>query len=141
MRFMMMMIPAIYQPKADGTPGPEPGFTPSLEGMVKMRRFNMELADAGALLSLDGLQPLAAGARVSYSGGKSTVTDGPFVETREVLGGFWIIDVASKEEAVAWAERIPAEDGDVVEVRRFFEMTDFPQEVLDAAQAAVPLPA
>ena len=130
MRFMMLMIPAVYQ----GGAKLEENFAPSAEAVAAMTRYNEELGKAGALVSLDGLHPLAKGARVSYSGGKPTVTDGPFVETNEVLGGYWMINVGSKEEAVAWASRVPAADGDVIEVRQVFEMSDFPADVQQAAQ-------
>jgi hypothetical protein len=127
---MMLMIPAVYQ----GGAKLEENFAPSAEAVAAMTRYNEELGKAGALVSLDGLHPLAKGARVSYSGGKPTVTDGPFVETNEVLGGYWMINVGSKEEAVAWASRVPAADGDVIEVRQVFEMSDFPADVQQAAQ-------
>ena len=99
-----------------------------------MTKFNDALTNAGVLLSLDGLQPSSKGARVSFSGGKPTVTDGPFTEAKEVIGGYWIIQVKSKEEAVEWASRCPAADGDVIEVRQVYEMSDFPPEVQAAAR-------
>jgi len=98
-----------------------------------MMKYNEELAKAGVLLSLDGLHPLSKGARVAFSGGKSSVSDGPFTEAKEVVGGYWMIQVKSKEEAVEWARRCPARDGQVIEVRQVFEMTDFPPEVQQAA--------
>ena len=133
MRFMMLMIPKVYQP---GTPSAEKageGFAPPADAVEKMTRYNEELAKAGVLIALDGLHPQAKGARVAFTGGKPYVTDGPFTEAKEVLGGYWMINVKSKDEAVAWARRIPAADGDVVEVRQVFEMEDFPEDVRKAA--------
>jgi len=133
MRFMMMMIPRVYQP--DTPPGERAGegFAPPAEAVAKMMKFNEELAIAGALLALDGLHPSTKGARVAFSGGKPKVTDGPFAETKEVIGGYWMIEVKSKEEAVGWAMRCPASDGDVIEVRQVFEMSDFAPDVRVAA--------
>ena len=133
MRFMMLMIPRVYQP---GTPPGEKakeGFAPPAEAIAKMMKFNEKLAKAGALIALDGLHPDARGARVSFKGGKPAVTDGPFTEAKEVIGGYWMIQVKSKEEAVEWARRCPAADGDVIEVRQVFEMSDFPPEAQEAA--------
>ena len=131
MRFMMLMIPRVYQGgkdlPADFSPGPE--------DVERMTRYNEELTKAGALIALDGLQPPSKGARVSFKGGKPTVTDGPFAESKEVLGGFWMIKAKSKEEAVAWARRVPAADGDVIEVRQVFEMSDFSPEAQKAADS------
>jgi hypothetical protein len=123
MRFMMLMIPAVT----------DANWIPSAETMAPMVKYNGELEKAGILRSLDGLDAPSKGARVSFKGGKPMVTDGPFAETKEVLGGFWIIDVASKEEAVQWAARCPAAEGDIIEVRKMFDMSDFPEEVLRAA--------
>jgi hypothetical protein len=94
-----------------------------------MMKYNESLQKAGVLLGLDGLRPTSMGARVSFSGGKPRVTDGPFAEAKEVLGGYWMIQVKSREEAVAWATRCPAADGDVIEIRQVFEMSDFGPEV------------
>ena len=127
MRFMMLMIPNVPQQ-------PE-GWMPAAEDVERMMRYNEELSKAGVLLSLDGLHPPASGARVSYDGeGGVTVKDGPFAEAKEVLGGYWMIDVSSREEAVEWARRVPASAGDVVEVRQVFEMSDFPADVQQAAE-------
>ncbi len=133
MRFMMIMIPRVYQP--DTPPGERAveGFAPPAESVAKMMKFNEELAKAGALLTLDGLHPSSRGARVAFAGGKSTVTDGPFSGAKEVIGGYWIIQAKSREEAVEWARRCPAADGDVIEVRQVFEMSDFPEDVRKAA--------
>src|SRR5579883_1264016 len=98
MRFMMFMIPGVYQ----GGKKLDENFAPSAEDVAAMGKYNEELAKAGVLISLDGLQPPSKGARVSYSGGKPVVTDGPFSETKEVIGGYWMIRVNSREEAIAW---------------------------------------
>ncbi|WP_443191514.1 YciI family protein [Pseudomonas indica] len=126
MRFMMLMIPKGYEKAAAGT-------TPDPEAVAAMMKYNESLQEAGVLLALDGLHPLASGARVSFAGGKPTVTDGPYVETNEVLGGYWMIRVNSKEEAIEWAKRCPAGDNEVIELRQVFEMEDFPADVQEAA--------
>jgi hypothetical protein len=126
MRFMMLMIPGGYEKAAPNT-------TPPPEGVAKMMKYNEELAKAGVLIALDGLHPLSSGARVSFVGGTPKVTDGPYVETKEVLGGYWMINVKSKEEALEWAKKIPASENETVEVRQVFEMDDFPQDVKEAA--------
>jgi hypothetical protein len=125
MRFMMIMLPGGYQ-------NAQPNAVPQLKDMEAMRKYNAQLKQAGVLLSLDGLTPPAAGARVTFKGGKSKVTDGPFSEAKEVVGGYWIIDVKSREEALDWASRIPGKDTDTVEVRRIMEITDFPADVQKA---------
>jgi hypothetical protein len=122
MRFMMLMIPKGYE-------NAEAGTVPGIEAIVKMRKYNMALKEAGVLLSLDGVHPPSMGARVAFAGGKPTVTDGPFSEAKEVIGGFWIIQVKSKEEAVEWAKRCPASDNEVIELRQMLEFTDFPESV------------
>lgn len=127
MRFAMFMIPAGYNSGEQAPPMPE------ADDVARMSKYNDELRKAGALLALDGLHPLSAGARVSYSGGTPTVTDGPYAEAKEVIGGYWMIQVRDKEEAVEWAKRIPAADGDTVEIRQVFEMSDFPEDVQAAA--------
>ena len=126
MRFMMLMIPKGYEKCA-------PGATPDAKAVAAMMKYNESLQQAGVLLALDGLHPLSAGARVSFSGGKPAVTDGPFIETKEVLGGYWMIQVKSKEEAIEWAKRCPASDNEVIEIRQVFEMSDFPADVQEAA--------
>jgi len=133
MRFMMVMIPRVYQP--DAPPGEKAGdgFAPPAEAVAKMMKFNEELVKAGALIALDGLHPGSKGARVAFTGGKPKVTDGPFTGAKEVIGGYWMIEAKSKEEAVGWAKRCPAADGDVIEVRQVFEASDFPQDVRNAA--------
>ena len=133
MRFMMFMIPKVYQPDTPVGERAGEGFTPPAEAVEKMMKFNEELTKAGALISLDGLQPNSKGARVAFKGGKPTVTDGPFIEAKEVIGGYWMIQVKSKQDAVEWARRCPAADGDVIEIRQVFEMSDFPDDVQKAA--------
>lgn len=135
MRFMMLMIPKVYQGANGSRVGA--GFAPSEEAVRKMMQYNEELAKAGALLALDGFAPPANAVRVSFSGGKPAISDGPFAEAREVLGGYWLIEAGSREEAVAWARRVPAEDGDLIEVRQVFENEDFPPEVRKAADNPV----
>ena len=125
MRFMMLMIPNIPPAQED--------WMPAAEDVARMGRYNEELAKAGVLLALDGLHPPASGARVSFGEGGVTVKDGPFAEAKEVIGGYWLIDVSSREEAVEWARRIPGAPGNVVEVRQVFEMSDFPEDVQAAA--------
>ena len=131
MRFMLFMIPKVYQGGPDSTAKED--FLPPADAVEKMMKFNEELANAGALISLDGLTPPAKGARVSFPGGKPVVTDGPFAESKEVVGGYWIIRANSREEAIEWATKVPAAEGDVIEVRQVFEMSDFPADVRKAA--------
>lgn len=126
MRFMMLMIPKGYESAPAGT-------MPPAEAVAAMMKYNESLQRAGVLLALDGLHPPAAGARVSFKAGKPTVTDGPFAEAKEVLGGYWLIDVKSRAEAIAWASRCPAGDNEVIEVRQVQEMADFPPDVQAAA--------
>ena len=126
MRFMMLMIPKGYERAATGT-------MPDADGVARMMKYNEELQKAGVLLALDGLHPPAEGARVSFEGGTPRVSDGPFTEAKEVVGGYWMIQVRSREEAIQWATRCPAGPNEVIEVRQVFEMSEFPQEV----QAAV----
>lgn len=122
MRFMMLMIPKGYETAAPGT-------MPDADGVAKMMKYNEALQKAGVLLALDGLHPPSMGARVSFKGGHATVTDGPFTEAKEVLGGYWLIDVKSREEAIAWASRCPAGDNEIIEVRQVQEFGDFPADV------------
>ena len=126
MRFMMLMIPKGYETA-------EPGTMPDAEGVAKMMKYNESLQEAGVLLALDGLHPPSMGARVSFRGGKPKVTDGPFSEAKEVVGGYWMIEVKSKEEAVEWAKRCPASENEVIEVRQVQEFSDFPADVQEAA--------
>ena len=108
MKFMLLMIPQVYQPEAPLEERAGEEFVPPAEAVAKMMKFNEELTQAGALISLDGLHPLTKGARVCFSEDRSTVTDGPFIETKEVIGGYWLIQAKTKAEAVAWARRCPA---------------------------------
>jgi hypothetical protein len=126
MRFMMLMYPAIDTDAES--------WEPSAEDVAAMTKYNEELTKAGMLLSLDGLRPPVDGARVRFSGGTPAITDGPFAEAKEVVGGYWLIQASSKEEAVEWASRCPGGDGDFIEVRRVFEMEDFPEDVQEAGQ-------
>lgn len=128
MRFMMLMIPT-----PENLAKYEAGAMPEPELVAAMMKYNEALSKAGVLLSLDGLAPRSAGARVVFSGGKGTVVDGPYTEAKEVIGGYWMIQVASKEEAVQWALRCPEPDC-TIELRRVFELSDFPEEV----QAEIP---
>jgi hypothetical protein len=122
MRFMMIMFQKDYETA-------KPGWVPDLKDMEEMGKYNEELGKAGVLLALDGLTPPATmSARATFKGGKSKVTDGPFPETKEVVGGYWIIQVKSREEALEWASRIPGKDDLTVEVRRMFDATDFDPE-------------
>src|SRR5690242_20916606 len=124
MRFMMLMIPLNYETApADLDP----------ERMAAMMRYNEELRAAGVLIALDGLHPPSMGARVSFATGKPVVTDGPFTEAKEVLGGYWMINVKSREEAIAWAKKCPASANEVIEIRQVQEMADFSEEVQKAA--------
>ena len=121
MQFMMLMIPAVYQ----GGKKVDPGFVPDAKKVEEMMRFNEELGKSCKILSLNGLHPVNTGARVSFSKGKTSVTDGPFIETKEVLGGYWLIEAPSKAEVVKWMQHCPAEEGDVIEIRQVFDAADF----------------
>jgi len=121
MKFLMLMIPAIYQ----GGKKVDAGFVPDAKKMEAMAKFNDEMGKAVKIISLNGLHPLATGARVAFGKGKPTVTDGPFIEAKEVLGGYWMVEADSKEELVKWAERSPADPGDVIEIRQIFDAADF----------------
>jgi hypothetical protein len=126
MRFMLLMIPGGYEAAVPGT-------MPPVEAVEKMMRFNEELKEAGVLVTLDGLHPPSMGARVSFKNGTPVVTDGPFTESKEVIGGYWMIDVKSREEAIAWATRCPASGNEVIEIRQVQEMADFPADIQEAA--------
>jgi hypothetical protein len=116
MRFMMLMYP---------DKNAEAGAMPDEKAMTAMMKYNEDMTKAGIVLSLDGLHPSAKGARVRFNGGKATVTDGPFTEAKELIGGYWMIQVKSKAEAVEWARRCPSTDGSMIELRQVFEMSDF----------------
>jgi hypothetical protein len=126
MRFMMLMIPLGYE-----TAPPDVKLDP--ERMRAMMKYNESLKDAGILITLDGLHPPSMGARVSFAAGKPVVTDGPFTESKEVLGGYWMIDVKSREEAIAWASKCPASENEIIEIRQVHDMSDFPEEIQQAA--------
>src|SRR5713226_7237897 len=126
MRFMMLMIPKGYE-KA------QPGTMPPADAVAAMMKYNEALKEAGVLITLDGLHPPSMGARVSFATGKPVVTDGPFTEAKEVLGGYWMIDVKSREEAIAWAKQCPASENEIIEIRQVQEMADFSPEVREAA--------
>ncbi|WP_437573521.1 YciI family protein [Sorangium sp. So ce887] len=126
MRFMMLMIPRGYESAAPGT-------MPDAKAVAAMMRYNDSLQKAGVLLAVDGLHPPSMGARISFPGGKPQVIDGPFAEAKEVLGGYWVIQVKSREEAIAWASRCPGSDDAIIEVRQVQELSDFPADVQEAA--------
>jgi hypothetical protein len=125
MRFMMLMIPKGYETA-------KPGTVPDAKKVAAMMKYNEALQKAGVLLALDGLHPPSTGARVTFSGGKAKVTDGPFSEAKEVIGGYWMIQVKSKEEAVEWASRCPGSDNETIELRQVQEMADFPADIQEA---------
>ena len=125
MRFMVLV-------KADAKS--EAGVMPTTDLVVAMGKFNQEMADAGVLLAGEGLHPSSKGARIRFDGTKVAVTDGPFPETKDLVSGFWLIEVKSKAEAIAWCSRIPFADGEEVELRQVFDAADFadvipPEEV------------
>ena len=122
MRFMMLMIPKGYE-------NAEPGILPEAEAVAAMMEYNQALQEAGVLITLDGLHPPSMGARVTFKSGKPHVNDGPFTEAKEVLGGYWMIQVTSKEEAIQWAMRCPASDNEIIELRQVQEFSDFPADV------------
>jgi hypothetical protein len=124
MRFMMFMLPNIEQ---------DADWAPTAEAVAAMSKYNETLTKAGVLLTLDGLHAQSEGVRVAFSGGKHTITDGPFTEAKEMIGGYWVIQVKSKEEAVEWASRCPGENC-MIEVRQVFEMDEVPPDVQAAAR-------
>jgi hypothetical protein len=123
---MLLMIPKGYESAAPGT-------VPDARAVEAMTRYNQSLRDAGVLLALDGLHPPSEGARVTFSGGQPAVIAGPFPGVQEVLGGYWMIQVKSKAEAIEWAKRCPASDNEILEVRRVQELSEFPEDVRKAA--------
>jgi hypothetical protein len=129
MRFMMLMIPRGYE-------NAEPGAMPRPEAVAAMMKYNQSLQKAGILLALDGLHPPSMGVRVTFPGGKAKVTDGPFAEAKEVLGGYWMIQVKSKEEAIEWATRCPAGENETIELRQVQEFSDFPAEIRETITAS-----
>jgi hypothetical protein len=125
MRFIMLMIPKGYESAAPGT-------MPEAKSVETMMKYNTALQEAGVLISLEGLHPPSMGARISFSGGKPHVVNGPFLGEKEVLGGFWMLQVKSKEEAIEWASRCPASDNEVIELRQVQEISDLPADVQKA---------
>lgn len=123
MQFMMLVIPKGYEQA-------EPSQMPRAEAIAEMMKYNEALAKAGALLALAGLHPQSQGARVTFRGGRATVTDGPFTEAKEAVGGYWLIQVKSREEALEWARRCPLGDGDIIEVRQVQDLSEFPPEAI-----------
>lgn len=123
MRFLVMVKPpaAAY----------EAGMMPSPELVANMGAFNAELAKAGALLAAEGLHPSSRGARITFAAGKPTVTDGPFAEAKELIGGFWIIQVKSKDEAIEWMRRCPFEGNEEIELRQIHDVEDFTEAMQD----------
>lgn len=115
MRFILLV-------KADKNS--EAGVLPSEQELTAMGRYNEELVKSGVLLAGDGLHPSAKGARVTFSGGKPTVIDGPFAEAKDLVAGYWVIQVRSRDEAIEWASRVPFTGGEI-EVRQVFELDDF----------------
>jgi len=116
MRFMMIMYPG---------PDAEAGVLPAEKDLIEMGKLNEEMVKAGVLLAGEGLHPSSAGARVRFPNGKPQVQDGPFTESKEIVGGFWLIQAKSKEEAIAWASRCPCSRGEMIEIRRVHEAEDF----------------
>ena len=116
------------------------GARPDERTMARMMEYNKSLKKAGVLLAIDGLFPYSTGARITFPDGKATVTDGPFPEAKEIIGGYWIIQVSSREEAIEWARRAPMSDNEIVEVRQIQEMGDFPEDVQKAVEGFTDLP-
>jgi hypothetical protein len=130
---MMLMIPLGYE-------AAPPGVALDPARVAAMMRYNEELKNAGVLITLDGLHPPSTGARVSFASGEPVVTDGPFTEAKEVLGGYWMIDVASRDEAIAWAKKCPGSPSEIIEIRQVQEMSDFSEEVREAASGFEDMP-
>ena len=122
MRFMMLMIPKGYE-------NATPGTMPDAKAVEAMMKYNTALQEAGILLTAEGLHPPSMGARVTFSAGKPQVANGPFADAKQVLGGYWMIQVSSKEEAIEWASRCPASDNEIIEIRQVQEFNDFPADV------------
>ena len=126
MRFMMIV---------KATKDSEAGVMPSNELISAMTKYNEQLVNAGAMIDGAGLQASSKGARIRFDGSQRTVIDGPFAETKELISGYWIIKVKSREEAIEWAKRSPFQEGEL-ELRQFFEMEDFaPSEAIEEAKA------
>jgi hypothetical protein len=123
MRFMLFIYPGL-------APSTKDTWTPSREGVEAMSRYNRRLQEAGVLLDVNGLHSDKEAVRLTFAGGKPQVVDGPFAETKELVGGYWIIDVKSKAEAIEWAKRCPIDaEGPMIEVRKIVEMEEFPPEL------------
>ena len=132
MRFMMFVnIP---------TEAPQGEWEPSADMVAEMARYNEELLQAGAMLAGDGLTPPSEGTRLEWGESGVTVTDGPYSEAKEVVGGYWIIQTRTQEEAVEWAKRVPFGPGGVVELRRITELSDFPEDVQEAGKLSAEPP-
>jgi len=116
----MVLVPASKETEA--------GVMPKESELAEMGKFNEELVKAGIMLAGEGLHPTSKGARIHFSGGKTTVIDGPFTESKELIAGFWLIQAKSKAEAIAWMQRAPFEDGVVLEIRQVFDAEDFGAE-------------
>ena len=127
MRFMMIV---------KASKESEAGALPSRELVAAMGKFNEEMMNAGVMLAGEGLHPSSKGVRIAYSGQKRTVTEGPFAHPGELIAGFWLINVKSRQEAIDWASRVPFADGEVVELRQVFEASDFPEDILPPEEAA-----
>ncbi|MBD2095970.1 nuclear transport factor 2 family protein [Trichocoleus sp. FACHB-591] len=126
MRFMLLMIPKGYE-------NADPGAMPDAKAVEAMMKYNESLQQAGVLITLEGLHPPSMGARVTFSEGNPQVTEGVSPDVKEVLGGYWMIQVNSKEEAIAWAARCPASNNETIEIRQVQEFEDFPEDVQEAA--------
>ena len=127
MRFMVIMYPG---------PDAEAGVMPGEKDLAAMGKFNEELVKAGVMLGGEGLHPTSKGARIRYPGGKPQVSDGPFTEAKEVIGGFWLLQLKSKDEAVEWMKRCPAGPADMIEIRQVFEAEDFGEALTPELRAA-----
>lgn len=127
MRFMVIMYPSVAA---------EAGVMPDAKILAEMGKFNEELASKGMMLGGEGLQPTSKGARIRFSGGSASVTDGPFTESKEILGGYWMIKAPSKEAVVEQFKTCPARDGEFVEIRQVFEPEDFGAELSDDLREA-----
>ena len=127
-RYILFMKPNISEAQY--------GEGPAADAAAAMNEYNEQLTKAGVLLALDGLAPTAEGARVAYSAGKPTVTDGPFAESKELIGGYWIIQAKDKAEAIEWAKRVPNVQGEEfeIEVRRIYDLEDFSPEVQEVSE-------
>jgi hypothetical protein len=117
---MVLMIPNVYQ-----GPNVDPNIRPDPEMLEKMGAFNEELVKAGMMLAGDGLHPRTKGARISFVTGKPQVIDGPQIESKDVLGGFWMLKANSQQEVIEWMTKCPAQKGDILEIRQVFEAEDF----------------